>query len=170
MATKKKVKAITYLGSPQSLPQEPQSQIPNYEGPGVKFQKFFKLNKGNGSYEIREQTENSITVALANNLLGLPAGTYSLNRGNVGKRFVIQYLLVQSLLTTTHLTEITFEDTKGDNGFTLNIPSSANGLMTSISLVPKTFIGETINIILSQAIPINQFLSIAMYGWYEDLN
>ena len=58
MTTKKSTNTgITYLGSPSSIPSTLQAQVINYEPSGVKYQKFFKIDKGSGNFELREQVK-----------------------------------------------------------------------------------------------------------------
>lgn len=159
---------MAYVGNNQTSPiiQEDKPQNPPpYEDSGVKYQGYSKHKISNNSYILKVQDENSISIGLNSNLLGLPAGTYYINRGNVTKKLIINFVTVSYYLTTIR-TYLNFLDYNGSNGIDFTIPQG--NLSYSFEIVPKTFIGEYIQIFLANNIPANEFISIKLYGWYED--
>ena len=137
----------------------------DYDDAGTNYRGFAKRLKA-GSYELLGQSENSIAIGLGINLAGLPAGTYSLNRGHIGKNFIIKFVEV-SYLQARILQQINFQDPDTNNGFSLDLPVTA-GNVFSHEIVSKVFHSNLIILTLSQAIPVNEFVSVRFYGWYED--
>lgn len=154
------------IPSAQVIRQDtPSSRIPPYEDSGIKYQGKYKIQRSSSEYELKTQDENSIAIEFNSNLVGLPAGTYTINRGNPTKNYVIKEVVVSYHLTGNR-TALTFIDGLGSNLYTLTFPPAAQ--IIGFSIVPKKFLGETMSIVLNVAIPANEFISVKFYGWYED--
>lgn len=106
-------------------------------------------------------------MGIATNLAGLPAGTYSIDRGNVGQNFIIQFVKVNYKLSAIK-TLLVFRDSAGDNAINVMMPSS-DCQNYSFEIVPKLFSGQYLNMSLDVNIPVNEFIFITFYGWYEDI-
>jgi len=143
------------------------SQIPPYEDAGVSYKGKFKQIRAQDVYEVKNQTENSISVGIATNLAGLPAGTYSIDRGHETQNFIVQFVKVNYKLTATK-TMLIFKDSKGDNSFNIAMPGSPCENY-SFEVIPKLFSGRYFNVTLDVPIPANEFIFVTAYGWYEDL-
>lgn len=106
-----------------------------------------------------------MSIGLATNLAGLAAGNYTINRGHLGQNFVIRYCLV-SFIQTGIYQFINLTDPDTTNGLSITLPTST-GHVFGFEVNPKVFSNPTINITLTNAIPVNEFISIKLYGWYE---
>lgn len=62
---------------------------------------------------------------------------------------------------------VRLEDSEGTNGLTWNLPRSEGTSFTG-NITPKLMKGTQLIIRLINAIPINEFITISLFGWYED--
>lgn len=168
IATKKQ--SITYLGTPQIIPQPVASQIPTYEDSGVRYQGYYKKNLGSGNYEIRKQTTRFYSLIIASGAFG----SNLINRKNVDKNFfctkaVIQFHGLSSFSAT--LAQMHIADVKGTNATTrfYFFPTHADGEMTmDFSDCPRLFQGEQFDFYCQYSLAASEFIIISLYGWEED--
>lgn len=172
MATKKKTtSSINYLAGYVPATYNPNitsneiKQIPPYGDQGVRFEGYFKRLKGN-TYELVKQDENSIGIGIGTNLAGLGAGSYTINRGHAEQNFIIESLYL-SYIQSGVIQSLTIADSDGNNSITIRLPTSTGDII-NIPFIPKTFKGQNIIITISLAIPVNQFISLHLVGWYEN--
>lgn len=165
-----KKKEVAYVplnnsSSIQPIIEQKVNAIPNYEDAGVKFQGKYKVQRDSFAYELKKQDENSLSIGLSTNLAGLPAGSYTINRGNPSKNLVLQFMVVSYHLTG-NITSVSLVDGQGSNALSVTFPPGSS--VTHSEIVPKTFLGETLTLVLGQNIPANEFIRLNLYGWYED--
>jgi len=141
-------------------------QEPNYPDTGVDYGGYGKKIVTGNQYLLVKQDENSIQVGMNQSLAGLPAGTYTINRGSPLRNFVFSHLTI-SYIQTGIIQQLSIDDGSGSNGIRLLLPSSTGNIM-GFAIVPKVFISSTISINISAAIPANEFICFSLYGWYED--
>lgn len=104
---------------------------------------------------------------MATNLGGLAAGIYLINRGHTNQNFVCDKIII-SYIQTGLLRTISIYDSENTNGLTMDLPPST-GTIQNLIITPKLFKGDTLKIHLYDAIPVNEWLSIVLSGWYEDI-
>lgn len=140
-------------------------QIPPYPDPLVDFSAYAKRLK-NDSYELLNQEENSIRIGIGTNLAGLPAGTYSISLGHSTQNFIFKGIAI-SYIQAGVIQNLSLSDSAGTNGISFHLPPSTGNII-QIPCIAKVIKGNTINITLSAAIPVNEFISVSLYGWYEN--
>lgn len=167
---KKKVQAITYLGSPQILPQQIISQIPNYENSGVKYQGWYKKDLGGGNFELRQQITRFITVGIGNGAIGSTLFT----RPNNTKKFYCTKAFIQFHALSSFsisLAQMRIADVSGIKASTklYFYPTHADGECTiDFSDCPRVFQGDSIDLYSQYSLGATEFILFSLLGWEED--
>jgi len=169
--TKNKKTSVDYLAGYVPASYDPNittsqiKQIPPYSDPSIRYEKYAKRLKGD-TYELINQSENSIGIGLGTNLAGLAAGNYSISLSHPEQNFVIQAYSVAYLQAAIRQS-INLTDSDGTNGFGIDLATSTGNIFGQ-TIVPKLFKGTKINISIATNIPVNEFVTIKLFGWYED--
>jgi hypothetical protein len=166
MATKKTPK-LTYVGSPQYVPQTIAATIPSYENSGVRNQGYYKKEIGGGNFEIRAQSTRFISAILTRD--GVTVDT-TFSRVIPLKNFFCSYIAIDYSLATLASVTLTVYDANKNNPklattLFLNNPSNFSIDLTSC---PRKFQGDTIILNVSSALTATDIIRISLYGWDED--
>lgn len=159
---------ITYVGSPQSIPQTIISQVPTFEESGIKYQGKYKTDKGNGLFELRTQMTRFYALGIANGAFG------STITARTGKRFYCTKAFVQwcgmSGFSYT-LNRIHLADVKNSNAEIRFYfwPTTAAGETTlDFTDSPRLFEGDSFDFYTQASLGAGQFIVIQLFGWEEE--
>lgn len=182
MATKKKtITTPSYLGSPpemstvfvgsnSSIPQSVSNQIPNFDNSGVKFQGWYKVDKGNGLFEIRKQTTRFIVNAIGSGAFG----SNLFARPNPTRKFFCTKIIIEMHGISTHslsLGQMRISDVTGTSANTrlYFFPITADETRVyDLSDCPRLFSGDSIDIYTQASLGAQEFVIVSLFGWDED--
>lgn len=63
---------------------------------------------------------------------------------------------------------ISLKDIETTNALTICMPTNVAGNPINSEIIPKVFSSNLIELTISKAIPVNEFIAISLFGWYED--
>lgn len=169
MAKKKKDVYTVYtpLVPPQEIKGVAQDKnIPPYPDQQTAYAGYAKRLLSGDIYQLIKQDNYMSSIGIGTNLAGVAAGTYTISRNYSERAFIFNSVLV-NYIQTGIINTIDILDGSGNNGIRLYLPTTT-GNNFSFNQIPRPFVENTFQIIITNNIPVNEFVAITLFGWNEN--
>lgn len=155
---------ITYLGNPANTSAQIINQIPNFENPGVRYQGYCKIDKGNGSFELRQQQTRFYSLKFGN------TGVFdnSFARSQPSKKFYAATISIDYDADSSPLQVTIYDGAIANPKFRCYLDLGAGHFSIDLSNCPRQFAGSTIIISTDATLGGAHFINVNLFGWEED--
>jgi len=159
--TKKSI--ITYLGSPSSIPTNIINQVPNFEQSGVKYQGFYKIDKGNGNFELKKQ----LTRFYFDYLQATNSHLYT--RPNPTQTFFASMINISYNIAAVPAQIIIYDGVAAVPRIVMVTSATTGNIQLDLSSSPRKFSGTGILTTYSAgSYSGSDYIGVCLYGWDDE--
>jgi hypothetical protein len=163
MASKIK-KVITYLGTASNIPQPVANLVPNFENSGVRYQGWYKVDKGGGNYELRQQTTRFYSLKVQNS--GSTTNTFS--RSNTTNNFFATTIGIDFKTASNPIMVTIYDGAASNPRLRVYLDNEKGHFSLDLSSCPRKFSGTTIILTTDSLMSSTEWININLFGWDEE--